>query len=109
MTPARARATIAAMVEERLGDAAAGELVARWADDGLTLADAGADPLATIADADLRRLVKLGRTPGRTGAAARVRLRRLLRGDREAPPRPLVAVAEAALEAARQINARAAA
>lgn len=107
MNAARARATIAALVEQRLGDPAAGELVASWADDGLAVSGAGPDPLATIADADLRRLVKLGRTPGRTGAAARVRLRRLLRGDRDAPARPLVAVHETALEVARQLNARA--
>ena len=109
MTGARARATIAAIVEQRLGDAAAGELVASWADDELHLKDCGADPLATTTDAELRRLVKLGRTPGRTGAAARVRLRIIMRAGRPAPLRQAVAVSEAALEAARQINARAAA
>lgn len=107
MNPARARATIAAIVEHRLGDAAAAELVAGWADDELRLVEGGADPLATTTDADLRRLVKLGRSGCRTGAAARMRLRIIMRGGRPAPMRGPVVVHEAALEVARQINASA--
>jgi hypothetical protein len=109
MNPARTRATIAAIVGQRLGDAAVAELVAGWADRGLALVDGGDDPLATTSDADLRRLVKLGRSGGRTGAAARMRLRIIMRGGRPAPARAPVAVDEATLEMARRINARAAA